>query len=607
MSSALPIRSTMPIARRQWVKTRIAFEQRWPLLPAFLFLALLFVYPVGQLLWLSVLDKDSTLTAAHYLRLGASPVYIEVLWATIKIGGWTTLFCLLAGYPLAYLLATVSGRRRQSLLLWVLMPFWTSFLVRTFAWIVLLGRHGLVSSLFSALGYAEPPLHLIYNMTGVLIGMVHALMPLAVVTMLSVMENIDANLPRAAATLGARGGQAFWRVYFPLSMPGVAAAGLLVFITSLGFFITPALLGSGRDTMIAQVIIEQVEQLLNWAFAGALAMLLLLTSFVIFYAYDRLFGLSTLAGQAGASQGGERLSGLWSIGPRVGRWLIEVMCWLCDRFSQVVDVIRPVDPARAPKPLARSFLWFYGLMALLFLAGPAFFIIPVSFSTSSFIEWPPRGFTLAWYEQVLNSQQWVGAGIRSFVVGILAASLAMLLSIPAVFVLVRQKIAGRTMMTAFLLSPLIIPRILFAVALFYVFARVGLVGTSVGLVLGHAVIAMPYVVITIMAVLKNYDIRLDQAAWSMGATKAQTLWHVTLPLIKPGLLAAFLFAFVTSFDELTIALFVSGGLQTTLPKQMWDNAVLQVNPSLAAASTIVMLFVTGMIVIAEVFRRKAAS
>jgi ABC-type spermidine/putrescine transport system permease subunit I len=599
--------AVVPIAQIPAPKAKLVFERYWPLLPAIVFLVLLFVYPVAQLLWLSVLDKDGALSPTHYMRLGASPVYLQVLWTTVRIASWTTLFCLLAGYPLAFLIATSAGRVRQNLVLWVLMPFWTSFLVRTFAWIVLLGRKGLVSDLFLALGYAQPPVQLLYNMTGILIGMVHALMPLAVVTMLSVMENIDTNLPRAAATLGARAGQAFWRVYFPLSMPGVAAAGLLVFITALGFFITPALLGSGRDIMIAQVIIEQVDQLLNWAFAGAVAMLLLLTSLAIFYVYDRLFGLSTLAGQTGGSAADRKPRGLWVLGSLVGRLFIEVMCWLCDRFGEAVDAIRPIDPACPRKHISRRVLWIIGIATLFFLAAPAFFVIPVSFSTSSFIDWPPRGFTLAWYEKVLSSPQWVGAATRSFIVGILAAALAMLLSIPAAFVLVRQRIAGRVAMTAFLLSPLIIPRILIAVALFYFYSRVGLVGTSVGLVLGHAVVAMPYVVITIMAVLKNYDMRLDQAAWSLGASKTQTLLQVTLPLIKPGLLAAFLFAFVTSFDELTIALFVSGGLQTTIPKQMWDNAVLQVSPALAAASTLVMLFVTGMILIAVALRRKATT
>jgi putative spermidine/putrescine transport system permease protein len=157
---------------------------------------------------------------------------------------------------------------------------------------------------------------------------------------------------------------------------------------------------------------------------------------------------------------------------------------------------------------------------------------------------------------------------------------------------------------AFILSPLIIPRMIIAVALFYLYARIGLVGTSLGLVLGHTVLAVPYVVVTVMAVLKNYDERLDQAAGTLGANPGRTLWHITFPLIRPGLIAAFLFAFITSFDELTIALFVSGGLATTLPKQMWDDALLKVSPTLAAVSTVLLIFVTAMILLAEYFRRR---
>ena len=129
-------------------------------------------------------------------------------------------------------------------------------------------------------------LPLIYNRAGVLIGMVHALMPIAVLTMVTVMRTIDANLVGAANTLGARGGQSFWRVYLPLSMPGVAAGALLVFVLSLGFFITPALLGSGREILIAQVIIEQIEQLLNWGFAGAVSVLFLCATLAVIFLYE---------------------------------------------------------------------------------------------------------------------------------------------------------------------------------------------------------------------------------------------------------------------------------------------------------------------------------
>jgi putative spermidine/putrescine transport system permease protein len=145
------------------------------------------------------------------------------------------------------------------------------------------------------------------------------------------------------------------------------------------------------------------------------------------------------------------------------------------------------------------------------------------------------------------------------------------------------------------------------VALFYLYARLGMVGTIAGLVLGHTVLAVPYVVITVMAVLKNYDERLDQAAWSLGASKWSTLWRITLPQIRGGVIAGFLFAFITSFDELTIALFISGGSASTLPRQMWNDLLLQVNPTLAAVSTVILVFVTLFILMAELLRRRAVA
>jgi putative spermidine/putrescine transport system permease protein len=580
----------------------------WPIVPALVFLGLVFLFPVVQLLWLSVVDKAGALTGAHYGRLFASPVYVRVLLITFKIAAWTTLFCILGGYPVAYLLATTTERWRSHLTLWVLLPFWTSFLVRTFAWIVLLGRKGAVNNLLQALGLTDAPASLIFNLTGVLIGMTHALMPLGILTMVSVMQYIDANLPRAAATLGARGGQAFWRIYFPLSLPGVAAAGLLVFITALGFFITPALLGSPAQTMITQVIIEQIQDMLNWAFGGAISLLLLASAVLVFYLYDRALGMSTLAGSAPTIE--RRAHGGGNPIGRLGSWAggraIAALGWLSDRAAELVERWLPARPDRPPPRPWRAGLWAGGLLIIAFLALPAFFIVPVSFTTDAFIEWPPKGFTLRWYRAYLASPQWTAATIRSLGVGMAAASLAMLIGTPAAFVLARLRLPGKTAALAFILSPLIIPRMIIAVALFYLYARLGLIGTSLGLILGHTVLAIPYVVVTVMAVLQTYDERLDQAAWSLGASRLRTLYHITFPLIRAGLVAAFLFAFITSFDELTIALFVTGGLATTLPKQMWDDALLKVTPTLAAVSTILLVFVTAMVVLAESPRRRAA-
>ncbi len=176
------------------------------------------------------------------------------------------------------------------------MPFWTSFLVRTFSWMILLGRNGAVNKLLLSLGITDAPLSLIFNFTGTMIGMVHAMMPLAVMAMLSVMQRLDQTLVSAARTLGARGGSAFWRIFFRMSVPGVASAGLLVFISALGFFITPALLGGRQETMISQVIISIIQEVLNWRFASALAVMLLVATALVFLLYDRLLGLSSLSG-----------------------------------------------------------------------------------------------------------------------------------------------------------------------------------------------------------------------------------------------------------------------------------------------------------------------
>ncbi len=577
----------------------------WPLSPIAVFLTVLFVYPVGQLLWLSVVDRQGHLTGLHYVRLFTTGTYVKVLGITFEIALWTTLIAVLAGYPLAYLLATVSDRTRNHLMLWVLMPFWTSFLVRTFAWLVLLGRKGAINDWLITTGLAEGPLPLIYNRAGVLIGMSHALMPIAILTMLAVMRGIDQSLSGAASTLGARGGQSFWRVYFPLSMPGMAAGALLVFVLSLGFFITPALLGSGRELLIAQVIITQIEELMNWGFAGAVSVLLLGATLAVFFLYDQLFGRSTLTGVQVASKPGPARPGMIGrLGALVASRLIALMGWICDRVGEALDWIRPIRPDRPRATMSRGVLWTVATVTLVYLATPSFFVIPVSFSEAPYIQWPPVGFTLANYGLFLTNPVYVGAMIRSLVVGLSSAALAMLLGVPAAFVLTRQRVPGKSLILGAILAPMILPHIIIAIALFFLYAQLGLVGTTLGLILGHTCISVPFVVVTVMAVLKNYDERLDQAAWSLGANKWRTLRHVTFPLILPGLIAAFLFAFVISLDELSIALFISGGAAPTLPKQMWVDSMLRVSPMVTAVSTVVLLFVTSLILIAEFTRRR---
>ena len=563
--------------------------------PLVLLLLVMLVYPVGQLLLLSVY-KDGGFTLAPYRQLFASSVYVEVLFITLKISLWTTVLAVVAAYPVAYLISSAPRSLRATLLFWVLLSFWTSFLVRAFAWVVLLGRNGVLNQLFAALGLRDAPAELLYNFGAVLVGMVHALMPLAVLTMLSVMENIDRNLPRAAATLGARPGTAFWRIYFPLSFPGVAAAAIMVFVTAIGFFIIPALLGGRRETMITQIIIDQVQQTLNWGFAGAISVLLLLVVLAVFAIYDRVLGLSTMTGAASIPVRSGRRAG-WTY--RLGDSALGFLGVVFDKALALLPRSRHSVAAPGQSRELRVLV----VLVLAFLSIPAFLMIPLSFSGGSGLAWPPRGFSLQWYRQVFDSPVWVQAITRSMIVGLGTGLLSMLIGTPTAFLLVRGTMRGKPALLAFALSPIVVPRMIIAVGMFYFFARVGLVGTSIGLILGHTVIAVPYVVMTMMAVLKNYDTRLDLAAQSLGATPMATLRYVTFPILIAGLLSSFLFAFATSFDELTIALFATGGMNATLPKQFWDEVTLQVSPVIAAVSTCLFVFIAALIWTADRLRR----
>jgi putative spermidine/putrescine transport system permease protein len=564
--------------------------------PLVLLFLVLLVYPVGQLLLLSIYS-DGAFTLAKYRQLFASSVYVNVMLITLKISLWTTLLAVVGGYPIAYLISSLEKDRKANWLFWVLLSFWTSFLVRAFAWIVMLGRNGVVNQLLTATGLQETPSNLLYSMTAVLIGMVHALMPLAVLTMLSVMDNIDRNLPRAAATLGAKPGTAFWRIYFPLSLPGVAAGAIMVFVTAVGFFIVPQLLGGRREVMITQLIIEQVLQTLNWGFAGSISVLMLVVVLAVFALYDKVLGLSTMTGESSQRVGRHR-----GALHRAGDAVLAIL-------GRVSDALIGAFPRsrRREREAGRS-LGLRGavLLVLFFLSVPALLMIPLSFAKSG-LAWPPSGFTLQYYETMIASPLWMQAALRSLLVGIGAAVLAMLIGTPAALLLVRTQMRGKSLMLAFVLSPIIIPRMIIAVGLFYFFARVGLVGTSFGLVLGHTVIAVPYVVMTMMAVLRNYDTRLDLAAQSLGAKPWQVLRHVTFPILGAGLFSSLLFAFATSFDELTIALFASGGLSATLPKQFWDEVTLEVSPTIAAVSTCLFVFVGALIALAEWLRRRSAN
>jgi ABC-type spermidine/putrescine transport system permease subunit I len=265
-------------------------------LPALLLVTITMVLPVAWLFWLSFLGDDGALSLVHYARLIEQPSYARIFRATFEISAIATAICIVLGYPLAYVMSQLPPRIAALCMIGVLMPFWTSILVRTYAWLVLLQRQGLINSWGIRLGLWDEPLALVHNLTGTLIGMVHIMLPFLILPLYGSMRVIDRDYLRAAANLGASPTRAFWLVFLPLSLPGLLAGALIVFILCLGFYVTPALLGGGKVIMVANRIANDIEIFFNWGAASALGVVLLALTALILLAAARLARLDRLFG-----------------------------------------------------------------------------------------------------------------------------------------------------------------------------------------------------------------------------------------------------------------------------------------------------------------------
>jgi len=248
-------------------------------LPALMLLTLLFVLPLGRLFALSFEGGDF----GWYEKALTGGLYTTILFRTFEIAAIVTLCCLVIGYPVAFLLATTTPGWRAIGFAFVMLPLWTSVLVRTYAWMVLLGRNGIINRVLIDSGLMEQPLPMLNSKMAVILGMVHVMLPFMILPIYSAVTRIDPDLPKAARGLGASALHIVTTIYLPLTLRGIVAGVTLVFVVSLGFYITPALLGGGKVLMFAMVIEQQVREFLAWNFAGALSVILLAATLFVFW------------------------------------------------------------------------------------------------------------------------------------------------------------------------------------------------------------------------------------------------------------------------------------------------------------------------------------
>ena len=260
------------------------------LAPGVFLVMLVILYPLARLIVESI---GLPINFHDYTAVAADPTFWRIIAITFEIAAESTVATLVLGYPLAYLMAGVNRRKANILLLFVLVPFWTSILVRMYAWMALLGPHGPINEVAMAVTGARVPYHLLYDRFAVIVGMTHYLLPFMVLSLYATMLGIDRRLLEAAHSMGSSERQVFARIFFPLSLPGVYAGSLLVFILAIGFYVTPALLGGPADTTMA-VYIEQEVELLEWGHATAMAVVLIAIVVFLFVLYDRVLGFNRL-------------------------------------------------------------------------------------------------------------------------------------------------------------------------------------------------------------------------------------------------------------------------------------------------------------------------
>ncbi len=506
------------------------------------------VWPIAKLLLASLTTSGDF---AAYRKMATSILYQRAFINTFVIAFLVTLTTLLAAYPLAYVMASVSPRMARLLTFVVLLPFWTSALVRTTSWMIILQKNGLLNSILQSAHVIDEPITFLYNLSGVIIGMVHVMLPFMVLPLYAAFRSVDGQLIQAAAGLGARQGVLIRRILFPLTMPGAAAGALIVFLSAIGYYITPSLMGGPRQMMLAQMISYHMQTRLDWAMASALSLVLLSSTLAVFFVFQRYFGFDRLF----ASESGNELDQRSS---RIGGgafWYVAV-----------------------------ALAWAVAL----FLVAPILLVFPLSFSNAPFIQFPPSAWTTVWYEKLTTDPKWLLAFLSSLRVAALAVFLAVVLGTAAAIIVAGVRSRQRAVLELLLIAPLIIPPIIIAIALYYQFATSGLLGRHELLAFSHALLALPFVYITVRAALRSFDPNLDLAARGLGASWFVMFRRVMLPALRPGIAAGAVFAFITSFDDVVLALFLSNAYSRTLPRVIYEGARDDIDPSIIAVSVLLI-------------------
>lgn len=576
------------------------------LVPGLILLLIGFVGPLAAILWTSLFSGNGgTGTGAQGISLGAytavfgSAVFWDILYRTVRSAVVVTFMCVLTGYPFAYFVATRARRFAGPMMALVAVPYLTSVLIRSYAWVAILGNHGPINRALMATGLIKAPLRLVFSDTGNYIGLLHVLLPMLILPVYAAMQRINPALMQAGANLGATPTERFFTIFLPLSMPGLTAGSALVFLTALGAYVTPALLGAPGDYLLAQAIQVRIATLADFAGASAQAVVLLLLVVGLLFLCRSAILPEFADGKAGEDRATVKLADdadqqrtrtQWTVIKTVLReHLRAVIRMVTHSFIHLLThSLRPVSAAM--EKIAGPALHIYGALLLFALLAPMVVVVMIAFTSAPYLTFPPPGYSTRWFAALASDADWLGALVFSLEVATVAACGALLIGTPYALAIARGKFAGRRAMWLAAISPMVLPHIVIGLGMLLVSVPLGINGTATSFWIAYMVIALPFVITILLAAFSRFDINLERAAANLGAPALQVFVTITLPLLATSFTTAFLFAFLAGFDDLIVSQFLSSPEHTTLAMRMWQDIQLEISPKTAVVGAM-QLFV----------------
>jgi putative spermidine/putrescine transport system permease protein len=539
-------------------------------LPPYIWLGLFITVPLILMFALSFradmqgeLFSFWTPTLKQYQTIFAIDYYWQRLSFSIAVAFGVAVLAVALAYPVAYFLVFCAGRAAGLCLVLLLIPFWSSFLLRVMSWKFLLGSDGPVNWLLIHLGViAEPMGGLLYTRSALVITLIYVWIPFAALPVAAALKGIEPELVEAALDLGASPWRCFRTITFPLSLPGVLGAFFMVFIPTVGEYVTPLLVGGPNSYMYGNIIQDFFTQAANLPRGAALSVVMLVVTLLLVALAAPLVNLKAV------------------------------------RMTQRQAAVS----SRARFPLLTGY--FAGLIALLYLPLAVLFLL--SFDPGTGLSFPFQGLTLQWYEQLFQHPETLSSARNSIIVAAVSSCGATALGTALALLHMRFHFRGEKLLFALAMLPLVVPAIILAVALLVMFLAAGVDRSLWTVAIAHTVVALPYVILIVSARLAGFDPDLEEVAMDLGAPYGRVIFNIVLPLIAPSILSAWLVAFTISLDEVALAQFLAGA-DRTFPVYLLAQlrfANLNRLPMMIAFAVVMMTGTLLLVLIAEWIRRR---